>query len=57
VVWEELESATDSSKTDRISVHLSLQNENIVENIVTIILYCTTRRIQIQGKSLHEWGN
>ena len=56
-VWEELQNVSDTSKTDKISVHLSLQNDDIVENIVTIIIYCTTGRIQIQGKSLHEWGD
>ncbi|CAB4008714.1 Hypothetical predicted protein [Paramuricea clavata] len=56
-VWEELQNVSDTSKTDKISIHLSLQNDDIVENIVTIIIYCTTGRIQIQGKSLHEWGD
>ena len=56
-VWEELQNVSDTSKTDKISVHLSLQNDDIVENIVTIIIYCTTGIIQIQGKSLHEWGD
>ena len=55
--WEELQSTHDPAKTDKISVNLSLENGNILEHIVTILIYCTTGRIQIQGKSLRQWGD
>ena len=52
--WEELQSTHDPAKTDKISVNLSLENGNILEHIATILIYCTTGRIQIQGKSLRQ---
>ena len=36
---------------------LSLEGKKTDENLITIIIYCSTCRIQIQGRSMLAWGD
>lgn len=54
-LWEEQQTYNDSSKCDKVIIHLSLTSN--AENIVAISVFTSTGRIQIQGRFLHEWGN
>lgn len=56
MIWEESPSPNDASKTDKISIQLASVDEKITGNLLTIIIYVTTGRIQVQGKYLHQWG-
>ena len=56
-LWEEQASVNDESKCDKITVHLSQEDDKSNENIVTVIIYISTGRIQFQGKCLLEWGD
>jgi hypothetical protein len=56
-LWEEQASQNDDSKCDKITVHLSRKDSKHNENIVAVIIYVSTGRIQIQGKYLLEWGD
>jgi hypothetical protein len=56
-LWEEQASPNDDSKCDKITVHLSRKDSKHNENIVAVIIYVSTGRIQIQGKYLLEWGD
>jgi hypothetical protein len=57
VRWEEHEDINDPSKCDKIWLNLSRTGNNPNDNLLTITIYLSTGRIQIQGKSLTEWGN
>ena len=57
VRWEEHEDINDPSKCDKIWLNLSRTGNNSNDNLLTITIYLSTGRIQIQGKSLTEWGN
>lgn len=54
--WEEQETHNDPSKCDKVVIHLSLPDNSLAENIVTITIFVSTGRIQIQGRFLDEWG-
>ena len=55
--WEEQPTHNDPTKCERTSLTLSMENKKGDENFRTIIVYCTTGIIQIQGRSLREWGD
>ena len=57
VRWEEHEDINDPLKCDKIWLNLSRTGNNSNDNLLTITIYLSTGRIQIQGKSLTEWGN
>jgi ribosomal protein S15P/S13E len=48
--WDETPAQNDATKSEKISITLSTDT-------VTIIIYCSTGRIQIQCKSLRVWGD
>jgi hypothetical protein len=55
--WDETPAQNDATKSEKISITLSTEDEKTQVNIVTLIIYCSTGRIQIQGKSLRVWGD
>jgi hypothetical protein len=55
--WEEQAAYNDNTKCEKITLSLAIEDKNQQENIATLILYCSTGRIQIQGRLLHEWGD
>ncbi|CAB4034162.1 Hypothetical predicted protein [Paramuricea clavata] len=55
--WEEQAAYNDNTKCEKITLSLAIQDKNQQENIATIIIYCSTGIIQIQGCLLHEWGD
>ncbi|CAB3985740.1 Hypothetical predicted protein [Paramuricea clavata] len=55
--WEEQAAYDDNTKCEKITLSLAIQDKNQQENIATLIIYCSTGRIQIQGRLLHEWGD
>jgi hypothetical protein len=54
--WEEHLAQNDSSKCEKITLTLSLEGKRTDENLITIIIYCSTGRIQIEGRSMRAWG-
>ena len=59
VRWEEQEEENDASKCDKNQIQISLTHStnNTIYNLITITVYISTGRIQIQGKPLKSWGN
>jgi hypothetical protein len=55
--WEEQEVANDPSKCEKIILNISYSGSHLNESIITITVYVSTGRIQLQGKFLNEWGN
>ena len=47
----------DPSKCEKIILNISYSGSHSNESIITITVYISTWRIQIQGKFLNEWGN
>ena len=52
VTWEEQDSPSSASKCDKIIIHLIRLTSTGEEQLVTITVYLTTGRIQVQGKNL-----
>ena len=55
--WEEQQAQNDPNKCEKITLTLHLEGKKPQESIVTIIIYCSTGRIQIQGRFLRKWGD
>ena len=55
--WDETPAQNDATKSEKISITLSTDDEKTQVNTVTIIIYCSTGRIQIQDKSVRVWGD
>jgi chromosome segregation ATPase len=47
----------DASKCDKIQISLTHSANKSTDNLITITVYISTGRIQIQGKPLKSWGN
>jgi len=56
VTWAEQDSPSSASKCDKIIIHLTRFTSTGEEQLVTITVYLTTGRIQIQGKKYEEWS-
>ena len=56
VTWEEQDSPSSPSKCDKIIIHLMRLTSTGEEQLVTITVYLTTGRIQVQGKKFEEWS-
>ena len=56
VTWEEQDSPSSASKCDKIIIHLIRLTSTGEEQLVTITVYLTTGRIQVQGKKFEEWS-
>ena len=56
VTWEEQDSPSATSKCDKIIIHLIRLTSTGEEQLVTITVYLTTGRIQVQGKKFEEWS-
>ena len=56
VTWEEQDSPSSASKCDKIIIHLIRLTSTGEEQLVTITVYLTTGRIQVQGKKYEEWS-
>ena len=54
---EEQLAQNDSSKCEKITLTLSLEGKKTDENLITIIIYCSTGIIQLQGRSMRAWGD
>ncbi|CAB3997924.1 Hypothetical predicted protein [Paramuricea clavata] len=48
---------TTHRKAIKITLTLSLERKKTDENLITIIIYCSTGRIQIQRRSMRAWGD
>ncbi len=57
VRWEEQEEGDDASKCKKVQITLSHCANTSMDNLITITIYITTGRIQVQGKVIKEWGN
>lgn len=59
VTWEEentKDSTSSNPKCEKISIHLIKKPSTGEETLVTITVFVTTGRIQVQGKKFEEWG-
>ena len=56
VTWEEQDSPSSASQCDKIIIHLIRLTATGEEQLVTITVYLTTGRIQVQGKKFEEWS-
>ena len=56
VTWEEQDSPSSASKCNKIIIHLIRLTSTGEEQLVTITVYLTTGRIQVQGKKFEEWS-
>ena len=56
MTWEEQDSPSSASKCDKIIIHLIRLTSTGEEQLVTITVYLTTGRIQVQGKKFEEWS-
>jgi hypothetical protein len=57
VHWEENENKDDSTKCDKVTIHLASTKNSINQNHIVIRALINNGRIQVQGKSCKEWGN
>ena len=56
VTWQEQESYSCPTKSDKIVLHIyDVENSNEYQ-IVTISIFISTGRIMIQGKKFAEWS-
>ena len=56
VVWEEQDSPSSASKCDKIIIHLLADSSTTEEQLITITVFVTTGRIQVQGNKFEEWS-
>jgi hypothetical protein len=47
----------DSTKCDKVTIHLISTKSSINQNLITITALINNGRIQVQGRSYKEWGN
>ncbi|CAB4013795.1 Hypothetical predicted protein, partial [Paramuricea clavata] len=47
----------DSTKCDKVTIHLSSSKNSINQNLITITALINNGRIQVQERSYKEWGN
>jgi hypothetical protein len=53
----ENENKDDSTKCDKVTIHLGSTKNSINQNLITITALINNGRIQVQGRSYKEWGN
>ena len=57
VSWQEQESYSCATKSDKIILHISTADEQNEEQLVTVSVFISTGRIMIQGKKFAEWSS
>lgn len=56
VTWQEQESHSCPTKSDKIIMHIHEEENNIEDQMVTITIFISTGRIMVQGKKFAEWS-
>ena len=56
VTWQEQESHSFPTKSDKIIMHIPEEENNIEDQMITITIFISTGRIMIQGKKFAEWS-
>lgn len=56
VTWKEQDGYNSPSKCDKLVIHLVEITSSSEEEVVTITVFVTTGRMQVQGKRIEEWN-
>lgn len=57
VSWQEQESYSCPTKSDKIILHIYALEDNNEEQIITLSIFISTGRIMVQGKRFAEWSH
>lgn len=57
VSWQEQESYSCATKSDKIILHISTADKHNEEQLVTVSVFISTGRIMVQGEKFAEWSS